>query len=308
MAFEVNSGAPLEFVFESEDRFVHKSSGTRIDFVRDDQGSVTELVMHRGGEQRAKKITGLLSPIQARSVTVDGKAFRTVISGAGSETVVLVKGLDSWSKVAGGIEKVARVVRYQRASHFSASSTPKDIRTQAQELHRLLQDLEIAHPCTFVGHSFDGGLIRVYADLYPEQVGALVLVDPIHESFLSWLQTHQPANYELLRKQAVPQYVSDWDDFLERLSKARLPSGVPVVLLTAGQREIRENDTLEKQLDSGDLRVGAEAVLAAHRDWIETVDNGSHVIVPSSGHGIPVEQPAAVVEAIRGILDALEGG
>src|SRR5215471_19720334 len=45
LTLEVNSGSPMEFSPESEDHFVHEQSGTKMAFVRDDRGNVTDLVL-----------------------------------------------------------------------------------------------------------------------------------------------------------------------------------------------------------------------------------------------------------------------
>jgi pimeloyl-ACP methyl ester carboxylesterase len=239
-------------------------------------------------------------------VNVDGTAFQTVITGDGKTTVVLVSGVDNWAKVATGIEKEARVIRYKPAADRAGKADPMDVRTQARMLHDLLKALQFAQPSILVGHSFDGALIRIYADLYPEDVGGLILVDPFQETFVDWLKANQPKNYELFRKQAMEHYVSDWDDFLDRLRRARLPTGIPVVLLTAGRRQIRENNALEAQVKPADFEAGATAVMEAHKVWIAAVPNSRQVVVPDAGHEIPKEQPTFVIEAIKQTLNDIK--
>lgn len=298
----------MEFSPESEDRFVHEPSGTRISFVRDGQGKVTDLVLHRGGEHRATRISDVPLSEQVQPVDVNGTVFQTVISGNGKTAVVLVSGLDHWAKVAAGIEGEAHVIRYQADAARAGMGVQTDVQAQARMLHNLIKTLEVTRPCILVGHSFDGALIRIYADLYPEDVGALILVDPFHEGFVDWLEANQPKNYELFRRMAIANYVSDWNDFLGRLREARLPEGIPVVLLTAGRRQIRENDALEAQIKSADFEAGAAAVMKAHETWIAKVPNGRQVIVPDAGHEIPREQPAFVIEAIKQTLNDVKEG
>jgi hypothetical protein len=41
---------------ESETKFFLKVVDAQVSFVKDDQGAVTHLILHQGGEQKAKKI------------------------------------------------------------------------------------------------------------------------------------------------------------------------------------------------------------------------------------------------------------
>jgi pimeloyl-ACP methyl ester carboxylesterase len=289
----------MEFSPESKGRFVHEQSGTRISFVVDDQGRATDLVLYRGGEHRAKRISEVPSSDRPRTVEVNGTTFLTVISGEGKVPVVLLSGLENWAKVAAGIQREARVVRYRADVAPTGRTVPSDVRTQSRVLHELLNTLHIAKPCILVGHSYDGALARIYADVYPNDVAGLVLVDPLDEGFVRWLKANQPKNYELFRQRATENYVADWDDFLDRLRTARVPRGIPVVLLTAGHRQIRENDALEKKITASDLEAGAIAVTKAHQAFIAKLTNGRQVVVPNAGHEIPSEQPDYVIQAVQ---------
>ena len=289
----------MEFSPQSKDDFVHEPSGTRIRFVRNEQGNVTDLVLQRGGEHRAKRVSEVLPVEPARVVDVSGTTYHTVISGDGTVPVVLVSGLENWAKVAAGIRNEARVVRYKADRLGAGSSVPADVGTQVRSLHELLKTLEIPQPCVFVGHSYDGALVRIYADLYPDEVAGLVLVDPFDEGFVDWLKANQPKNYELFQQRATENYVANWDDFLEHLRAAKVPKATPVVLLTAGHRQARHNDALETKISAGEFEAGAAAVMKAHQSFIAKLPNGRQVVVPNAGHEIPGEQPDFVIQAIQ---------
>jgi pimeloyl-ACP methyl ester carboxylesterase len=307
----VNAGSPMEFIPEAKDRFIHEQSGTRIHFVRDDRDHVTELVLERNGEHRAKRVadtseaSDILASERVRHAQVDGRMFRAVLSGDGKIPVVFVSGIANWIKVAAGIRGQASAVRYEKSGSHSEAQAPTDVLTQVRLLHGLLASLEVAQPFILVGWSYDGAVARLYADAYPEEVGGLVLVDPLDEGFVDWLQANQPKNYQLFRQRGTERYVADWDDFIRRLRAAHVPTSVPVVLLTAGNREIREGDALEEHLDSADFRQGNKAVKQAHEGWIEKIPGGRLVVVPNAGHDIPGEQPDYVVQAIQGELQEM---
>lgn len=81
---------------------------------------------------------------------------------------------------------------------------------------------------------------------------------------------------------------------------------MPVVLLTAGNRQIRKDNSLEQKLQSEDFAQASQAILDAHQKWISKVARGQHRIVPDAGHEIHTEQPGSVVEAIKQTLNQVQ--
>lgn len=298
---QVNAGPAMVFAARSNDRFRHEASGTEISFTQDGDGKVIELVLYRGGEHRARRVSDASSFPEIQTVEVNGTTLQAVVDGHGETPVVLVRGLENWAKVAKDLESEAHVVRYEpaNANGDQRKRAATGVRTQARVLHGLLDTLKIPRPCLLAGHSYGGALVRIYTELYPNEVAGLILVDPFDEGFVDWLKANQAMNYERFRKQAIEQYVSDWDDLLAQLRVARVPKEIPVVLLTAGHRQIRAGDALETQVKPADFESGAAAIMKAHEAWINKVPNGRRVIVPGAGHDIPGEQPESVVEQIR---------
>lgn len=137
---------------------------------RGDQGKVIELVLQRGGEHRARRISDIPSSEKVQTANVGGTTCQTVINGDGKAAVVLVSGLGNWANVSAGIKGMASVVRYQADEVPTANRVRLDVYAQARLLHELLKKLEIAKPCILVGHWLDGALIRIYTDLYPKDV------------------------------------------------------------------------------------------------------------------------------------------
>lgn len=131
---------------------------------------------------------------------VDAGGFRLHLQAAGDEsakpTVILDAGMVSfssnWAWVEPVIAKVTRVVAYDRAGLGWSDPSPnlRDTQTSARELHAALQNAGISGPYVVVGHSFGGLTMRAFADLYPDEVAGLVLVDASHPD--QW--AHIPAS------------------------------------------------------------------------------------------------------------------
>ena len=81
-----------------------------------------------------------------------------------------------------GLKDSIRVIRYDRAGigYSEASKTPRDPETIALELHNLLENAGESPPYIMVGHSLGGPYIRVFTELYPNEVRAMFLLDTTH--------------------------------------------------------------------------------------------------------------------------------
>ncbi len=81
-----------------------------------------------------------------------------------------------------GLKDSMRVVRYDRAGigYSEASGTPRTPEIIAQELHQLLEKAGESPPYIMAGHSLGGPYIRVFTELYPDEVVAMLLLDATH--------------------------------------------------------------------------------------------------------------------------------
>ncbi|MEO0572596.1 MAG: alpha/beta hydrolase [Bacteroidota bacterium] len=75
-----------------------------------------------------------------------------------------------------------RVVRYDRAGigYSEAGNEPRDPETIARELHQLLEISGEQPPYVLAGHSYGGHFIRIFKQLYPNEVVGLVFLDSGH--------------------------------------------------------------------------------------------------------------------------------
>jgi pimeloyl-ACP methyl ester carboxylesterase len=105
-------------------------------------------------------------------------------AGTGS-AIVFEAGLAAtsvnWSLVQRTLATRARTVSYDRAGlGWSASADgSRSLRRWSDDLHRLIRALNLPRPLTLVGHSFGTFIIRAYASRFPEDVAALVFLDPV---------------------------------------------------------------------------------------------------------------------------------
>lgn len=132
-------------------------------------------------------------PPVGKLVDIGGYKLHLNASGDGNVTVVCDAGLSGtslgWSLVQSEVSKFARVCSYDRAGYAWSGLSPlkRTSLNMAKELHTLLEKARMPPPYILVGHSFGGSNMLLFADLYPEEVLGVVLVDSVHEDMLKEL-------------------------------------------------------------------------------------------------------------------------
>lgn len=119
---------------------------------------------------------------------VGGRRLHALITGEerGKRPVVLEAGLTAmsscWAWVQEELSKTTKVLSYDRAGlgWSDSSREPKDARSIAKDLHRLLNAANFPRPFVFAGHSMGGIFGRAYASLYPNDVSGMALIDASH--------------------------------------------------------------------------------------------------------------------------------
>ena len=253
--------------------------------------------------------------------------------GSGIPTVIFVSGLgetyDSWSKVQPEISKSTKACSHDRAGlgWSDLGRAPRDIDRMVTELHDLLVASDISPPYLLVGHSLGGGVIRVFAAHYQNEVAGLIMVDAVHPDFLKrmqldawdenmlrtakWMQRVAPFGIARLEGRCAMddrpliQCANFWKTFVDE--REALPASV---------REVEAVTSL-----------GAKPLLVLSRDpdpavgwgtaenrkiWEQMQEElprlssqGQQIIVKRATHYIQGDRPDAVIEAISRILTAV---
>jgi pimeloyl-ACP methyl ester carboxylesterase len=116
-------------------------------------------------------------------VNVDGYKMHIYCIGEGSPTVVLDSAnmgtVSNWAWIQPEVAKATRVCAYDRADlgWSDLSPQPNDTKQNAAALHTLLKNANILDPYVLVGHSFGGLYIRMFAEMYPDDIAGVVFVE-----------------------------------------------------------------------------------------------------------------------------------
>jgi pimeloyl-ACP methyl ester carboxylesterase len=237
-------------------------------------------------------------------VDADGPQLRMLIQGNGGPAVVFENGLGTqleyWQRTQAGASRFTTTLAYDRAGTGGSTdgNAPRDGRQVATELHAALRNSNVAPPYVLVGHSLGGLYVRIYASMYPDDVAALVLVDPTPDNAAS---PDTAADSPLPEANAIPAT-------MQQARAAPLPASLPVYLISAlgaeGEPWFTEADAERRQQREKERA----DELAAHQAWLAGISKGTLIVTRRSGHNVPVEEAGLVVATIRQALDAVTAG
>jgi pimeloyl-ACP methyl ester carboxylesterase len=259
-------------------------------------------------------------------------ALHLVCTGKGAPTVVLEAGLGGnhldWTLVQPELARDVTVCSYDRAgAGFSEpSSRPRTVDAIADELHRMIVTAALQRPIVLVGHSFGGLAALHFARRYPDEVAGLVLVDSMH-----------PQQFE--RFGAAGVRLPDLRTAASGTPPAAAAYGLPerlqplaVALASAPEARktvIRESGAAPTNAETvrreGYPQVPARIIVHGNKEWNRVYPDGRMerawselqsqlaealgapppIVASSSGHQIALDEPAAVVAAVRDLIASL---
>lgn len=278
-------------------------------------------------------------------VLPDRRRLRAVTGGSGNGPLVVFEaGMSapaaSWVHTQREISARTRTMSYDR-SGYGASDRDPDNRTLERivdDLTALLDGLGETSPVVFVGHSWGGPVIRLFADRHAHRVAGLVFVDATiaeimperNAKLLGWSFAVMSVVARMGGKHLIMKLTMTHGPS-PQISKADLDimtrDYACAQAMRAGRREaaqiIPALATLRRLQAAGTPNVPTICLQAGRvergmkkarpvfnegaADLMAAVPNGRVVIVEEAGHLLPQENPAAVREAILEILDAVGG-
>jgi pimeloyl-ACP methyl ester carboxylesterase len=295
-------------------------------------------------DNRVLKQVGRFVDIGGRTLNIHctGEGSPTVVFVSGRTSPGYV-----WTPTQRGVSAFTRACWYDRADLGWSESGPDPAwgDAAARDLHQLVQNAGLQPPFVLVGASFGGYITRLYHHAYPTEVSGMVFADAAHED-AGTIQgmPHRdppPIPRSIIRGLSIvlgrlgmmrflasdpgpppTQWSADEWDILARLGRQRnvLLADAKVGPEHATADLVRSAGGLEDMplivLTQGrPIQDPNSAAAGVRRGWVdlqrrfaERSSRGRQVLVPNSGHGIPLEAPDAVISAVREIVTTVRNG
>ena len=273
-----------------------------------------------------------------RTVMVDGLAMHVVSVGLESRNpeqpvVIFESGqgspLRTWTPILPAVAEFAPVLTYDRSG---VGSTPWDGLQPTPDrvvarLHALLDELDVAPPYVLVGHSWGGPLIHRFAGTYPDQVVAMVYIDPtdfmmtsdVQRAMLEslvpgggwvewWDRREQQREEDRASRPAASRAAtSAVNEYLEREGwKDRPAPDVPTSVIKAA-RAVSRSDPGVRRSDPNlpyDPSAYSDLLFDTYvghlRTWVRP--GGEFVMATTRRHGVHAAEPEMVVDVIRRVV------
>ncbi len=232
-----------------------------------------------------------------------------------------------WRKIQHDLADDYRICAYDRAGYgwSDPGPFPRTTKAMVAELHKLLEQAELAPPYILVAHSFGGYNMMYFAKSHPNEVAGMVLIDSSHPDQVHWFPAvypdkalnrrrvkfistpKLPSNYPLESRRLAYHLMSarkarnalrfesmNFEISAEQVAEEGSFPDIPLVVLSRGERAWPDNPEGNKY---------EKAWLRLQNSLARMTSKTIHVIANFSGHYIHLDQPYLVEDAIRSIME-----
>lgn len=218
--------------------------------------------------------------------------------------------LETFDPIFDILSKDCTTIRYSRVGQGLSSQLNTELsdKNYAEIAKKLLDHLNIERPVIFVGHSYGGMIARHFADLYPNNTKALLLIDPGTRWEREIIAKIDPTVVDMEIQQLI-------DMGLRLVEERPRPDGLSNEL-----RDLWLTSPLPNFAEIGDIRITVLASLRAMGDelvlgsaqamqiranmlesWVNEYPQGRFVSTAKSGHFIHYDEPELVIAEFKNL-------
>jgi pimeloyl-ACP methyl ester carboxylesterase len=240
-------------------------------------------------------ILGTLDLLSAQTdsfVDIQGFKLHIKVQGERMPVVIFENGMgssmDTWKSIPNEVSTLATTFCYDRAGlgKSELSSNLRTIPNMLEELREALRKQDLQPPYIYVAHSMGSYLARYFAMTYPDDVKAILLVDPSPDKMYDEYSEEEYKNFKQFGNQSYADAQVgtklEWENYLDNrkyVQTSTIPEAIPVVILSATQWDF----------------------FKYHKQIINDNPKSRHLKV-EGGHDLHQEQPDLIVQWIKAFL------
>ncbi|WP_290487923.1 alpha/beta fold hydrolase [Idiomarina sp. UBA3162] len=244
-------------------------------------------------------------------VKVKGYDLEYEIAGEGSEVILLEAGgsagMSDWDPVFKQMSEHAKVIRYSRVGNGQSTAIKQHFtsRDYAEHASILLTELDVKQPVIFIAHSYGGSVARDFAAAYPEQIKALMMLDPSSEHDVDILRAIdlEKGNQEIAEIKLADMKGGMSNQYLDFWSKRPLPDypeikDMPVTVIASVR-------TMENPPNLFFTEQGRKMWGELWQAWANAFPQGKSVLTEKSGHFVQFDEPDLVLSELLALMQRL---
>ena len=245
--------------------------------------------------------------LKLTTIKEGGDVYQFVIQGTGEYTILLESGLDddlsTWNPIFNKLSKTTRVFAYNRSGYGMAkmSNKQKDANSVAENLMKLLRSNDIKGPYIVMGHSLGGQYSLAFANLYPEDVAEIVLLDTRPPEFdtkctereIGLCEVPKPV-YLLWSKHVKKEYDDSRLYNESQLSDLKNIKHTPLIVITRDKNKGMESQKFKDFWNE------------MQHDMLNLSDNSKYYEIKNSGHYVYKKEPSRIVDIVTNSIKQID--
>ncbi|MGM0896506.1 MAG: alpha/beta fold hydrolase [Bacillota bacterium] len=203
----------------------------------------------------------------------------------------------NWNPIKAEVSAFSKMLVYNRAGlgKSTIDDRPRHSLQNVENLRLLLQKVKLTPPYILVGHSFGGLNVRLYASLYPEEVAGVLLLDACHEDQNKLMAQALPPQMQVqyFRQFSVEGTLAEFEESLEQVRKYKTLGDMPLTVVTGGNQPDHTAESWNHWMNF-------------QKDLAALSSNSRHVVLEDAGHAVHIDNPQAVIDEIKKMLETLK--
>lgn len=241
-------------------------------------------------------IFGCFAQGKEHIVQTEGLQINVKTQGTGNTIVLFENGMgssmDAWEGIPDSIATFTTVFSYDRAGigKSNISAAPRTIPTMVEELRAVLKKEGLAPPYVYVAHSMGSYLARYFATQYPDEIHALLLVDPSPDRMYDDYTDKEYKDFQNFGNESYaessPGVKGEWQHYLTNrkyVQEKPISDAIPMVIVSATQWDFY-----------------------SYHDGIMNKNSHSKHLKVEGSHDIHQEKPELIIALIQELISVVK--